>query len=668
MPENQTCNEILSFYEMLQKYKIEIPIIQRDYAQGRIGNEQIRKNFLEALKSSLVEEKSINLDFVYGNIFDSVFQPLDGQQRLTTLYLLHWYAFVKYCPSDSNVKSTLLQFSYETRISSREFCNSLISNPIPIIGDEDKISDVITDSEWFFMSWNQDPTIRAMLNAIDDINYIFKDVDDLWRCLTEKRLITFHLLILENFGLSDDLYIKMNARGKLLTSFENFKAELQKESQDNNWEEQVTQTDLFAHKIDTKWTNFLWSNFRHDNAIDDAHMRFITALIMVKISTGQPSLKPIERFEYLQRLNDNYNERYLVSLVTEETFKFIYECYDAYSSLFENEAEMTLNSKLIMWRHQPSKNLLSEILLGSDSSDNSTYTHKVLFYAQTEYLLRNPIIDSSSFYNWMRVVRNIVSRADITSEGKRPDIVRSPDTFSGAINLIKELASGCNDIYCYLLNNDIKSSFAKEQMKEEKIKANIIITYPEHKDLIFKIEDNELLRGKIMFALQCANYRSDINEIDFAILSNVQKAFETYFNDELKEESLDLLRRAMLTIEVGGAYEFYLYWWSYWNAGKADKRRLFVQFREIEYFIGCDQKEYFEKLILLLTQKDFNSIINDFQKPNNMPNWQYRIIKEEHLLKDECKSKYIAIPSDKSCCYLLRSKRPSDLEGSPRIT
>lgn len=76
MSEKQSHNEILSFFEILQKYKIEIPIIQRDYAQGRIGNKQIRKNFLDALKDSLTKEKPINLDFVYGNVFGDVFQPL----------------------------------------------------------------------------------------------------------------------------------------------------------------------------------------------------------------------------------------------------------------------------------------------------------------------------------------------------------------------------------------------------------------------------------------------------------------------------------------------------------------------------------------------------------------------------------------------------------------
>jgi len=39
---------------------------------------------------------------------------------------------------------------------------------------------------------------------------------------------------MESFNLSDDLYIKMNGRGKQLSSFDNFKAEYFKWLKENN--------------------------------------------------------------------------------------------------------------------------------------------------------------------------------------------------------------------------------------------------------------------------------------------------------------------------------------------------------------------------------------------------------------------------------------------------
>lgn len=654
-------NDIFSFFELVKKYDVKIPILQRDYAQGRENNVIICENFLKALNKSIISNKLINLDFIYGNLDGDAFLPLDGQQRLTTLFLLHWYAYEKENTGDTN-REILKKFSYETRLSSRRFCEALLNNTVSVENSMNSISNQILDSKWFFMSWKHDSTIRAMLRTIDIIHNIFKDVDNIWDALVNKRNVVFHLLILENFGLSDDLYIKMNARGRLLTPFENLKAEIQDKSLKGNWEKQQKEIEKFSYKIDNKWTDFLWQYFNKNHSVDNTHMNLISTLVMAKLSTGQ-LLKGMERIDVIRKLNENNSVRELINYIDEETFAYICASYDLYSHLLNCGGLPSLN--IDMWRHKPENNLLYQILLGSSTS----YTHKVLFYAQTEYLLRNLTFVQEKFEEWMRVVRNVISRADITPDGKRSDIVRSPEAFYGAINLVNELASGSNDIYSYLCSSTVQSSFAREQVKEELLKASIIQNGPEHKELIHKTEDNELLRGKITFALECAGYIHNINEIDFDLLGKVQHVFEIYFNRELDNTNLefDKFRRAMLTIEVAGKYQYYNYWWSYWYAAEAEKRKLFPVYREIEYFIGLDEfKVYLNKLIIQLTMKNYDEIIADFVKPDSMENWQYRLIKEDRLLFD-CSSKYIAISPDRTYCYLMKGKRPSDIEGSKRV-
>jgi hypothetical protein len=145
--------------------------------------------------------------------------------------------------------------------------------------------------------------------------------------------------------------------------------------------------------------------------------------------------------------------------------------------------------------------------------------------------------------------------------------------------------------------------------------------------------------------------------------------FKKYFDRELDNHNLefDKFRRTMLTIEVNGKYQFYNYWWSYWNAGEAEKRKLFPLFREVEYFINIDEfKPYFKELVFQLISKNYDEINSGFVKPDNMENWQYRLIKEEKLIFN-CDSKYIAISHDRTYCYLLKSKRPSDTDGSKII-
>ena len=185
MDNNTQQGDIYSFWQLLQKQSIQIPIIQRDYAQGRVSRKELRKDFLGALYNALNEEDSIRLDFVYGSNQGEVFQPLDGQQRLSTLFLLHWYAALKDDLLVGNVQAILTKFSYETRASSREFCAGLINEITNIDLSDDRISKFIIDAPWFFLSWKKDPTIDAMLRTIDDIHNVFCGMDGLWdRCLS----------------------------------------------------------------------------------------------------------------------------------------------------------------------------------------------------------------------------------------------------------------------------------------------------------------------------------------------------------------------------------------------------------------------------------------------------------------------------------------------------
>ena len=152
--QNETkYGERLSFFDLFNKkqYRISIPIIQRDYAQGRKTTSEVRINFLNALFDYLEEEKPFrDLDFIYGSLiqddYGTTFIPLDGQQRLTTLFLLHWYLYQ--ISNDEVINNRFISaickdgksmFSYETRSSSSEFCDSLISHKIDF--------DILLDSD-----------------------------------------------------------------------------------------------------------------------------------------------------------------------------------------------------------------------------------------------------------------------------------------------------------------------------------------------------------------------------------------------------------------------------------------------------------------------------------------------------------------------------------------
>jgi len=258
--------------------RVEIPLIQRDYAQGRedARTNAIRGTFLDALHTALADDSPVGLDFIYGEVHDGRFEPLDGQQRLTTLFLLHWYLASR--RGDLSGAQTWTRFTYATRPSARLFCERIVKHPPPSDLTEPP-SEWITDQSWYLHLWRFDPTIRAMLVTLDAIAERFSDEDaeELWARLTDdsKPAIWFQLLPIDEMGTAEDLYIKMNSRGKPLTEFEAFKAHL------GQLVAETGAADDFGHKIDGVWTDLLWP-YRGDNDIvDDEFMRYFDFLIEV---------------------------------------------------------------------------------------------------------------------------------------------------------------------------------------------------------------------------------------------------------------------------------------------------------------------------------------------------------------------------------------------------
>lgn len=253
--------------------QIVIPIIQRDYAQGRkdpAGQslcKEVRENFLREISNALLNDSPLVLDYIYGANDGGFFYPIDGQQRLTTLFLLHWYIGTKEKKLDEEQKTKLKKFSYATRDTAKEFCSALTDIEFDISNTE-TLSKEIKNSTEYFYAYDEDPTIQAMLIMLDEIHAVFKNTDGLWEKLGN---ITFWCLSLERFGLTDDLFVKMNARGKRLSRFDTFKADLEsaldkrlkKSCRNKNLEEAVKKWKI---KIDNDYLDGFWTVFGKEYA------------------------------------------------------------------------------------------------------------------------------------------------------------------------------------------------------------------------------------------------------------------------------------------------------------------------------------------------------------------------------------------------------------------
>src|SRR5574344_1172847 len=98
---NNEIGNLKTFCQLLdEENTIIIPKVQRDYAYGRVDPkvESVLDGMLTNILKAVCDDETIILDFVYGGSYVKKNKvvagliPLDGQQRLTTLFLLYFYA------------------------------------------------------------------------------------------------------------------------------------------------------------------------------------------------------------------------------------------------------------------------------------------------------------------------------------------------------------------------------------------------------------------------------------------------------------------------------------------------------------------------------------------------------------------------------------------------
>ena len=266
---------------------IEIPLFKRDYAQGRNSDQarHVRERFIADLCSALDGDKELHLDFVFGDVVNGTLYPLDGQQRLTTLFLLHCYLCWQLTPAPDAPQSWHA-FHYATRPGARAFCQFL-TRCRPDMG-EPQLSKWLCDQADYLPTWKHDPTIQGMLVVLDALherykNYLPSQLLAAWQRLTDpvKPAISFLLLPVASQKLDNTLYVKMNSRGRPLTEFENSKAELESLLRQNPAiSEQAV--DAFSRKIDTDWADLFWEYRGNNDLIDEEFMRYLRFLFEVQ--------------------------------------------------------------------------------------------------------------------------------------------------------------------------------------------------------------------------------------------------------------------------------------------------------------------------------------------------------------------------------------------------
>ena len=562
-----------SFWSLLESKKIVIPIIQRDYAQGRKSKEFLRERFLGQLFDALQEDaKPLVLDFVYGSVEENTLYPLDGQQRLTTLWLLHWYLALCAGTLDKD-KEILQRFSYETRVSSRTFCQKLCDiNKKNELNNCD-IRSFIRNQCWYYSAYDQDPTIQSMLRMLKGTDIKDSDKIDITDGIEEyfikrggtkekaqillERLkdaenapIRFYLLNMEdkNMPLTDDLYIKMNARGKILTDFENFKADLLKYKLGDR-EYLIPENDKFSVLMDTDWTDIFWHFRSTENHIDEIYMSFLNRFFLNWYIVADTIHRPEEMTKsnlYIMlsaadkkggKVDCQYKSMTVYKpVLTKECIASLTACLNNLSELYKDndkqaidelfrpywksDEDKTGNEPFYFIPHYKTKNIPITL----------NFQQQIVFQAICTYLTTCEEVNIDKLKDWMHFVWNIVENSYIDKEQS----ISAIRFFGKGINELPKFeeegisVNASEDIITYLAGVDeslIKETFSRRQLLEEIAKAKQIKKDLGWKEKICVAENFAFFKGAIAFL-----FNNEEGKVDWSCFDEKMKTARLLFD------------------------------------------------------------------------------------------------------------------------------------------
>ena len=557
-----------NLWTLLSQYTICIPRIQRDYAQGRTEPEptQIRKTFLKDIFNALKNDTKMDVNFIYGNIDvdGKKFIPIDGQQRLTTLFLLHWYFASWSGKLDAGNIEILKRFNYETRFDTGGFCERLVTDVKvdlkKLVKTGRKLTDVVRDYYWYFSAYDHDATIRGMLIMLQEIHNTVKNlpdttiVDKFFEALIDPDgPISFLFMDIKNIGLTDEIYIKMNARGKALTRFENFKARLSSYLAKND--EAFSRE--FIRNINGTWSQFFWheeyrpvvedkenkSNPKKATIFDDQMMNLFRFIMMnefienVEIDDSDSTEMKYQIRGMLKALDDENDSQFMNHLFSDEfrsvpgdkagkpnvdirVFRFLNRLLNILAKRKQDTGSIIFSDKALYGKEYLNEESYFKRLIRSFGT-SLTYDESILLYAEFCFLEKYASADctfdkTKELTEWLRFVHNL----------SKNTLYNGFDDYLRSIRRVRNIVDNglALDILNYsatLLRRDYKQGsgygFVENQVMEECIKANLILKGQEWRKTIAEAEKSFLgsqIAAILSFSGIWEIYESEMNDYE----------------------------------------------------------------------------------------------------------------------------------------------------------
>ena len=507
--------------------RIIIPRLQRDYAQGR--EDAKATEIRETLLDDIFTNDSTSLNVIFGEYQNEVFVIVDGQQRLTTLFLLYLYRK----KMQGIELEGLNKFSYETRHSTIDFIKTIIEKDWneSEIKQDIKISDWIKKQGWYVWPWQHDPTVCGMLVMLDAIH----EKSTLYNRFPNLDMIDFDFLDMGELGLNETLYLKMNSRGKYLNAFEKIKSGLDaalndaKTGLDNTLIDDnnlKTFENWWRWRMDREWNNWFWDKanpYNQDNYFLCLIQYFTIAFYISNTTIGTNSQSEYIRDGILKDLNINASD--LSWNIIKSALKKIYtpDSSNIVSTFFNKLANLL---KRVTARSGEYITSWGEKFCINRMDANMTPDIKLTAFLWALSSFRGDSFKTDEFSQWIRFIFNM--------------ICNTVDSFDSLVRFIKRCtihySPNSMNLLEWLNNSPSEVNDKSDQWVEECEKAHYFIN-PTDKRIpkaILNAEKHNLLRGRIRpIILSSGN-----NTIDASVILKRWTNYNRYFDSNHAKENV----------------------------------------------------------------------------------------------------------------------------------
>ena len=474
-----------SLEAFLKDHIIVIPAMQRDYAQGRDNAEAttIRRLFISSILDAVLSNNELSLDFTYGDSFNNDllrYYPVDGQQRLTTLFLVYAYVLMSAIYEKDRETTERLKvlgnFRFEERPIAEEYIMRLLSSECDLPR--------LTMPEL----WHESPTAEGLSRTYSMIVDMFEKNKSLKEEELLERLEKVTFMEIDS-NLPEDVFCKMNARGRSLTDFEVFKASVVKKFNNEVSNAFVRDANEFYEKLFEKKAK---QEGDIDKSVTETIMRIIRswfAFLECPTDNKEETISCDNLDDYIAF--DNYFEKINTRIDGVDDIYAI----TALSSFFE------FFSKDIDYQEE----LIYLLPARKKTLENNTRRFSEILAACIAFFGgRQERTSKENLKDWIRFVCNILDNT--TNSLERTKMFVS----IGKGKDIKEGIKAYPEIE--------KAPALNTQLNEEKQKLNLIECDKCWKEPIDEAENLDILEGRISLLLNIDNANESI------------EAFKTYFN------------------------------------------------------------------------------------------------------------------------------------------